>query len=140
MVRVPQHRLTNQEAVQIRKLSSDLGERRFRTLMQGSSRIDAPPISRKQYDNWIQGKGSMSYEQQHRLRLIQSNSGLLKRLAQKSEGKSASKSNRAMRDWLIFGKERSTPYDKGSRMRAIIGLGFLGVDPSEGTFYVIRRK
>lgn len=140
MPRERTYRVSASEARTIRKLSSDLGERRFRTLMQSDYEPRARPISKKQLDNLERGTGRLNYEQQHRVALIQSNAGLLKKLGDKSSSKTNWRTNRAMRDWLVFGKDRGTPYDKGTRKRAIKGLGYLGVDPTEGTFYVIRRK
>jgi hypothetical protein len=49
--------------------------------------------------------------------------------------------NRSIRDWLEHGKERDAPRPKdesgkSDEQKAIHGLRFLGVDPSEKHYYL----
>jgi hypothetical protein len=55
------------------------------------------------------------------------------------------KVNRSVRDWVHEGKERGTPRPttdagKEDEQKAIRGLRFLGVDPSEKTYYLRKVK
>jgi len=80
--------------------------------------------------------------------LISSNSKNLENLAVKGERLHGTglpyKINRALRDWLITGKEKGTIYkdqDKQIReqqLKAIKALRYFGVEPSDGHYYVRR--
>jgi hypothetical protein len=51
-----------------------------------------------------------------------------------------------LRDWVAHGKAKGVRQDKADdlemqkKRRAVKALGYLGIDPSEGTYYVRKRK
>jgi DNA-binding CsgD family transcriptional regulator len=96
--------------------------------------------------NWEQGRGKLTPEEADRLALISSNASLIEILARKNESKRSFKVNRSLRDWIANGKGKGVPYKeqdaetRAKQQAAIKALRFLGIDPSEGTFYVRKRK
>lgn len=136
-------RLSRAQTRRISELAETLGDQRFRALMKTSDtgRIIAPD----RLARWQSGRGRLTAAEAERLQDISTNVPNLKKLAAKSEGKTRWKSNAAMRDWLAGEKEKGVPIGpdeakKARARRAVKGLGYLGVDPSDGTYYVKRRK
>lgn len=137
------HRISAQQSVRISELQERLGSARFRTLMTESDRRLVRP---ERLTKWMQGSGRISPEEAERLAVISTNASLIEILARKNEHKRSFKVNRAIRDWVTTGKAKGVNYkDQDSETRAkqqaaIKALRFLGIDPSEGTFYVRKRK
>lgn len=136
-------RLSRAQSRRISELAESLGEQRFRALMKtkDSGRIIAPD----RLERWKSGRGRLTADEAERLDKVSANVPQLKKLAAKSEGKTTWKRNAAMRDWLAGTKEKGKALSKdevelAKQRRAAKGLGYLGVDPSEGTYYVRKRK
>lgn len=129
-------RISAQDSARIQQLQARLGSQTFRTLMSQENRriIDPRRLAR-----WTEGRGILRSEEQERLALISANAPLLENLARKNEKKARWKRNRAMRDWIAHGKASGEDNEPDAK-KAIRGLRFLGVDPSEGTYYVRKRK
>lgn len=95
----------------------------------------------------IGGSGRLSDEESELLDKISANSSLIQALKKRNVSKTKQyKVNRAIRDWLQTGKQKGVDYksqDSETRerqLKAIRALRFLGIDPSEATFYVNHRK
>lgn len=134
-------RISRQESERISDLSSRFGGLEFRTLMSdtgGTSRLMRPERLR----NLAGGRGRISAAERERLALIQTNAPLLEKLSEKNKQKNPTKIRHALRDWIKYGKQKGEQYpgSKEDQQKAIRALGFLGIDPSEGTFYVRKRK
>ena len=107
------------------------------------------------------GKGKLQPWEEERLRLASKNLSGIESLKDKQgerevlskRGKELSRvekerrENRAIRTWLLRGKEADTPYDtqkardKGKQQRAIHALFYLGVDPvRDKDYYVTHLK
>ena len=134
-------RISPQESERISDLSSRLGSIEFRTLMSdtgGTHRLMRP----ERLSHLASGRGRISQAELERLELISANSALLQKLSQKDpKEKKRYRVRHAMRDWLVAGKEKGeTQSDKEREQRAVRALHFLGIDPSEGTYYVRKRK
>ena len=138
-------RISPQESERISELSSRLGSLEFRTLLSqtgGTKRTMRP----ERLGNLTAGRGKITEAEAERLALISANAPLLENLSRKNQGKNKQKTRRALREWLTKGKEKGVRYsdqDKETRdeqQRAIKALRYLGIDPSEGTYYVRRRK
>lgn len=136
-------RVSATEAARISELADSIGPLAFRTLLtQEGSRLVRP----ERLSHLEAGTGRLSASERERLALIGSNRNELRNLSRKGPGKQEWKNRRAMRDWLVHGKEKGVPYkdqDKETRDReqkAIKALRRLGVDPTKGIYYVRRRK
>jgi hypothetical protein len=107
------------------------------------------------------GRGKLQPWERERITLVQRNAGSLSRLKEINEEKgvlySARKKplsggyaerlrNKALRTWVIRGKEKDMPYDMQPRKqqiqqhKAIKALYFLGVEPDQGKAYTYVRK
>jgi hypothetical protein len=94
------------------------------------------------------GTGKLSPHEKALLDRLSANAQSVKRLSEKetSEEKKgrkrkAFKVNRSIRDWVQQGKERDADRTPGDdEQKAIRGLRFLGVDPSEKTFYLRKVR
>jgi hypothetical protein len=104
----------------------------------GTGRLMRPERLR----NLTEGRGRISAAERERLALIQTNAPLLEKLSEKNRDKKPVQVRRALKDWIKSGKQKGEPYEKDSArtQAAIRALSFLGVDPSEGTYYVRKRK
>lgn len=107
------------------------------------------------------GRGKLQPWEEERLRLASKNLPAIESLKDKqgdrevlskrgkelSRGEKERRENRAIRTWLLRGKEKDTPYDtqktrdKGKQQRAIHALFYLGVDPvRDKDYYVTHLK
>ena len=131
-------KVTPQQSRRIRELESKLGERTVRQLLSGSeNRL----LDRRRFHNLTGGNGKMSASDVERLQLISRNSNSLSALKKRGSGKREYQTNRAMRTWLTKGKEKSVSGQSSDDKRDTIhALGFLGVDPQDGTFYVKKES
>lgn len=90
------------------------------------------------------GKAKLKPWEVERLQQIQRNSAALKGLKGKKEVPKSKEYqvNRALRTWLVRGKEKDIPYEtqgrgtKARQQKAIKALRYLGIDPSEKHYYV----
>lgn len=130
-------RVSRQQAQRISQLSNQIGERTLRTLLATG---DKPILKRSRLENLERGTGKLTQTESDRLARISDNVASIKRLESKSADKREFKRNRSIRDWIVYGKERDTPYEKGTGTKAVKGLYYLGVDPTDGTYYVKIRK
>lgn len=138
------NQVTATDAKMIRELSSRLGSVEFRQLLTGEGQRLMRP---ERLENLSTGKGKISDEEMARLQTIHTNSAAVKNLLRKGAGKKRPyRTRRAVRDWLYNGKDKGVDYQsqdtetKEAQLKAIRALRFLGVDPSEGTYYVRKRK
>lgn len=136
-------RVSGSESTQILELERRLGQRTLRQLLTPSGeRLMRPD----RLDNLILGTGRIRPGDAERLALIQSNARAIENLERKNSDKPRWKTRRAIRDWLHNGKQKGPNYQdqdqetKQQQQQAIKALRYLGVDPSEGTYYVNRRK
>jgi hypothetical protein len=111
--------------------------------------------------NLQSGKGKLQPWEEERLRLASKNLPALESLKEKqagrevlskrgkelSRGEKARRENRAIRTWLLRGKEQGVQYDtqgykdKDKQQRAIHALFYLGIDPvRDKDYYVIHLK
>src|SRR5581483_10756209 len=92
--------------------------------------------------NLLAGRGKLTEQETQQLENASRNSSSLTALKRRGEGKREFKVNRALRDWLSTGKAKGVDYksqsseEKEQQLKAIKALRFLGIDPSDGTFYV----
>lgn len=135
-------KVTAQESERITELATRLGPLRFRTLMTGAGESDR--LMRPERLRHLEsGSGTLTEGERERLELVSGNVQLIGNLAKKNTNKRAYKTNRALRDWISHGKAKGVIQDKSDeekKHKAIRALGFLGIDPSEGTYYVRKRK
>lgn len=139
-------RVSQREANEISELANRLGDRRFRTLMAPEGKRI---VSKQRLANLSAGRGKLTETERQRLGDIETNSRAIQALGKKADKESPGRpylGNRAIRTWLNHGKEKGVQRAaKGTSTRAgeneaIRALFFLGVEPSEGTYYVKRRK
>jgi hypothetical protein len=134
-------RVSSSEAKRIAELRESLGDRTFRTLMTGGNKRLMRP---ERMGNLTGGRGTLKPWERERLALISRNSQALQNLKTKREVPSSQeyKVNRAVRTWLVRGKERDIPYEsqgpktRGKQQKAIRALKYLGIDPTEKHYYV----
>lgn len=136
-------RVSTAEAARISELVDRLGSTRFRTLITSP---DSRLIRPDRLSNLREGRGKLSTSEREALGLVSTNSVAVENLARKNSGKRPYKVNRAIRNWLLNGKEKGVDYKEQEadirerQLNAIKALRFLGIDPSEGTYYVRKRK
>jgi hypothetical protein len=96
-------------------------------------------------ENLTSGRGKLSVEEEQLVNRLSMNAQKVKQLSTRGSGKRDFKVNRSIRDWVQHGKspDESRPTTQGGKeneQKAIRGLRFLGVDPSEKTFYVRKAR
>lgn len=138
-------KISRSDAARIRQLEQDLGSRLVRTVLTSPSKRLMRP---ERLEHLTSGRGRLSPDERQLLNRLSANKQSVKRLSEKQtleqkHGKKGRefKKNRAIRDWIQQGKERDAPRPtdaegKIDEQKAIRGLRFLGVDPSEKTYYV----
>ena len=153
------YKVTRGEAKKIRHLRADLGDYTFRTLMSGGNQRLMRP---ERLDALASGRGKLKPWEAERLALVSRNAGSIGALIERNEERGplysarrkelSSKTkermrNKALRTWLVRGKEKDIPYNaqgmktRRSQQKAIHALIFLGYDPtsSEAHFYVRKE-
>lgn len=132
--------VSKEEAKRIRQLSDSIGELRFRTLITGEGKRVLRP---GRLENLKAGRGKLSETEREAFQSVSSNVGTIKALGNRGQKKGLQtfKTNRAIRTWVLHGKDKSTNYRKQlprdpNQLRAIKALRLLGVDDLEGQFYV----
>jgi hypothetical protein len=135
-------KVSAQESERISELATRLGSVRFRTLLTGAGESDRL-MRPERLANLQRGTGTLTEGEQERLQLVSGNIQLIQNLAQKNTAKRPYRVNRALKDWIANGKPKGviqTDADKDKKLRAVKALGYLGIDPSEGTYYIRKRK
>ena len=134
--------ISTEEAKQIEALSARLGTSHFRALMTTSpSGGRMRPIENRRLSKWTAGHGTLSQSERERLNALKTNSTAIQNLLKKNSGKQSFRVNRAIRDWISAGKGKGIRAgDKDKEQKAIKALRYLGVEPSDGTYYVRKRK
>ncbi len=129
-------RVSPSEASRLSELRSSLGDRTLRQLLtQENKRLVRP----ERLLALERGTGKLSETETAQLRHISRNANQIKALKRRGEGKREFKVNRSLRIWLNQGKAKDEPLqEEEEKNRVIKALAFLGVDPSDGTFYVLK--
>lgn len=125
-----------EETRQISELQTRLGSLQFRTLMgKEGARIMRP----ERLANLAAGRGKLTAPEREQLARIQTNRAAISNLTKRGDkrGIKSSRTNRAVRTWLLHGKERDQKRRKDDEeLRAIRALRMLGVEVDEGHFYL----
>ena len=139
-------KISGSDAKRIQQLEQRLGSRLVRTILTGENkRLMAP----SRMDRLIAGRGRLSKDESERLTRLSANAQSIealksKRTADERHGlkRKDFEVNRAIRDWVLHGKERDAERTIGENgeQNAIRGLRFLGVDPSEKHYYLRKVK
>ena len=129
-------RVSPSDAKRISELRLSLGDRTLRQLLtQKGSRLVRPERLR----SLESGTGKLSDTEAAQLRHVSRNSNQLKALKRRGESKREFKVNRSLRIWLNQGKAKDEPLqEEEEKNRVVKALAFLGVNPSDGTFYVLK--
>ena len=141
------------ESRQIRGLLNQLDDYSVRTLLTGEGERLLRP---ERLANLREGKAKLTDAEKERLAKVYTNREALSSLKKKQRGREIlaksgrevstrtkqQRENRALRSWVIHGKDRETPYDvqapqdKEAQQPAIHALFYLGVDPiSDKNYY-----
>jgi len=137
-------RIGASDAKRLKTLTGQLDSRLIRTVLTPEGRRIMP---QSRLDRLVRGTGKLSPEEQEQLKGLSENAGSVSRLSKKtpignghSRVSRQTRKNRSIRDWIKYGKERDAPRpdtEQGIKdeQKAIHGLRFLGVDPSEKVYY-----
>lgn len=123
----------------MRTLQTGLGDRTVRQILTPEGKRIIRP---ERMQNLLAGRGRLSESEAQQIENATRNASSLKALKKRGESQRDFKANRALRDWLSTGKQKGVEYKsqstetKEQQLKAIKALRFLGVDPSDGTFYV----
>lgn len=129
-------RLSNEEAQSIEKLRSQLGATQLRTLLAAENKRMMRP---ERLNKLVAGGGKLSDRERDVLKQVERNSRNIQNLTKRGDARSLQKfkTNRAIRTWLLHGKEKDAKRKKGpDELRAIRALRLLGIDIDAGTFYI----
>lgn len=142
-------RVSASDALRLRQLEQRLGSRLVRTVLTDSNRRIMRP---DRLERLSAGRGKLSDNERERLERLSINAQSVEKLSKK-EGQGnghnrlskVTKKNRSIRDWLVHGKERGAPRPddlpgKTDEQKAIHGLRYLGVDPSEKHYYLRKVR
>lgn len=136
-------RVSSSQSLRIAQLEQKLGSRTLRTILTSENQRLMRP---ERLSNLLTGSGKLSESEIDRLQLASSNAQQLSNLQKRGSGKLPWKVNRSLRDWLAYGKTKSQSWkdmseeERKQGLKAIRALRFLGIDPSDGTYYVLKRK
>jgi hypothetical protein len=151
-------RITRSDQYRLGRLADNLDSYSIRVILSGGNQRLMRP---ERLANLQSGRGKLQPWEEERLRLVSKNLPAIESLKDKQgdrevlskRGKELSKTekerreNRAIRTWLLRGKEKEIAYDtqktrdKGKQQRAIHALFYLGVDPvSDKDYYVTHLK
>ena len=129
-------RISSEEAQRIEKLRSQLGARQLRTLLGEEKKRMMRP---ERIERLSSGRGKLSDRERKTLLQIEKNSVNIRNLTKRGNARDIQefKTNRAIRTWLLHGKEKDAKRRKDDdELRAIRALRLLGVDVDLGTFYI----
>ena len=134
-------RISADEAEKIRELTTRIGDRRFRTILTNEgARLMRP----ERLANLQQGSGRLSDADRKALDKAWSNRVAIQNLGKRGDklDRKEFKTNRAIRSWLLHGKDssprrkRMTDAERAKELEAIKALRFLGIDPDDGLYYL----
>lgn len=146
-------KVSRADASRIRKLERELGSETTRRLLTGGNARTMRP---ERLANLEAGKGKLKPWEHERLLAVSHNTASVKALKRRddketrltakgkelSEGERQRRADRAIRAWLVRGKEKDKRYDaqtlatKRQQQKAIHALRYFGVDPTEQHYYV----
>jgi hypothetical protein len=134
------HYISKSDQKLVFKLEKQLGERRFRDLMQRADKYDRP-ISYDRFGRMKEGRAILTDDERRRLEILDENSKAITSLGRTAErlGKRDYRINKSIRDWLlnVGTQDELGKYPKGTKTynkiasKGLKGLGYLGVDPEK---------
>jgi len=142
-------RIGASDAKRLRQLNDQLDSRLIRTVLTPEGKRIMPQT---RMDRLMRGTGKLSADEREKLNRLSNNARAVGQLSKrKTIGNGHTRlstrthKNRSIRDWVLHGKERDAPRpdDKEGKIdeqKAIHGLRFLGVDPSEKTYYLRKVR
>jgi len=142
-------RIGASDAQRLRKLNEQLDSRLIRTVITPEGKRIMP---QKRMDRLLRGTGRLSADERENLERLSNNARAVGQLSKRkpignghTRLSKQTRKNRSIRDWLKHGKERDAPRPddvagKIDEQKAIHGLRFLGVDPSEKTYYLRKVR
>ncbi len=134
-------RITPDEAERIRELTTRIGDRRFRTVLtKEGARLMRPD----RLANLQAGSGRLSEADREALDKAWSNRVAIQNLGKRGDklGRKDYRTNRAIRSWLLHGKDtnprkkRMSDKEREAELQAIKALRYLGIDPDDGLYYL----
>jgi hypothetical protein len=127
------------------ELRSQLGEHRFRDLMQRPDKYDRP-IRYERLGTMMEGRALLTKSEQRRLKILRDNADAIQSLGRGAEqlGKRDYKVNKSLRDWLINigSPDKIGKHPKGTKAynkianKGLTALGYLGADPDKWGEYI----
>jgi len=142
-------RVSQGDALRLRQLEQRLGSRLVRTILTNPDRRLMRP---DRLERLTAGRGKLSDDERQKLERLSANAQSVEKLSNKqgrgngrTQLSKQTRKNRSIRDWLHHGKERDAPRPdddsgKSDEQKAIHGLRYLGVDPSEKHYYVRKVR
>lgn len=129
-------RISSTDAIRVRNLEARLGSRTLRQILtpEGNRLMRPDRIA-----NLSGGSGRLTEYERERLEIAFRNSNQLVGLKKRGIGKREFKVNRALRNWINYGKAKGDENNDDSQ-KAIRALRFLGIDPNDGTFYIAQMR
>lgn len=134
-------RITPDDAEKIRELTLRVGDRRFRTVLTNEgARLMRP----ERLANLQAGRGRLSAADKTALDKAWSNRVAITNLGKRGDklGRKDYRTNRAIRSWLLHGKDvsprrkRMSDDERADELQALKALRFLGIDPDDGLYYL----
>lgn len=135
-------RISASESAEILELARTIDPLLLRTLLSDEQKRLMRP---ERLENLESGKGRLSDAEAARLQEVRTNRQSIRNLARKTGGKQPFKDRHAIRTWVRKGKSKGVEFKdqniekRHEQLAAIRALRFLGIDPSDGTYYVKRR-
>ena len=131
-------RVSSRESQRLSQLESRLGSRTIRTILSGDSERLMRP---ERFANIQRGTAKLTEAEKERIGILSANAQRVEQLAKKGEslGNREFQTNRALRDWLQFGKgkDQERRKNRDEELKAIKGLRRLGYTGSlKGKGYV----
>ena len=142
---MPRKRISRDEMRLVYKLEKQLGERRFRDLMQRPDKYDRP-IRYERLGTMKEGRALISDGERRRLELLNDNAKVIQSLGRNAEklGRRDFRVNKALRDWLLDigttdsrqGMDKDSREYKRINFKGLQALGYLGVDDAKWKEYI----
>lgn len=135
-------RISSEDAERIRELTTRIGDRRFRTVLTNEG---ARLVRPTRLANLQAGTGRLSETEKKALDKAWSNRVAIQNLGKRGDklGNKDFRTNRAIRNWLLHGKDSVTPRrkrmsdkERADELKAIKALRYLGIDPDDGLYYL----
>lgn len=134
--------VSSRESDRILALTQRIDERAMRTILTGENERLMRP---ERFANIVRGTARLTEAEKDRIDLLSRNAVQIENLSKKGDtlGNREFETNRALRDWLQFGKAKGEPRpeNRTKELRAIRGLRRLGYTGSlQGKGYVRKGK